>query len=179
MNLSSKIHHDRRPTFSLASGLRIICARCAIAPASTTVCASSGECLQMSLRAEAAIRFSEISGSCDQLVCINMSQQEHTDCLRLSKANLNAEHEERYCASIHHTLSELSVVSCNVAKRPRCRFLHSWIKLFQADNKRIECAAVHHRLCKLWGVLCHRTQDECSCFFVESLKCMIGQTLAS
>ena len=36
-----------------------------MAPASTTVCASSGECLQISLRADAAIRFSEISGSYD------------------------------------------------------------------------------------------------------------------
>ena len=50
-------------TLSLASGLRIIWARWAMAPASTTVWASSGECLQMSLRAEAAIRFSESSGS--------------------------------------------------------------------------------------------------------------------
>ncbi len=34
-----------------------------MAPASTTVCASSGECLQMSLRAEAEIRLRESSGS--------------------------------------------------------------------------------------------------------------------
>ena len=52
-----------RLTLSLASGLRIIWARCAMAPASTTVCASSGECLQMSLKADAAMRFSDSSGS--------------------------------------------------------------------------------------------------------------------
>lgn len=50
-------------TFSLASGFRIIWARCAIAPASTTVCASSGECLLISLSAEAAMRFRDNSGS--------------------------------------------------------------------------------------------------------------------
>ena len=51
------------PTLSLASGLRIICARCAMAPLSTTVWASSGECLEMSLRVEAAMRLTAISGS--------------------------------------------------------------------------------------------------------------------
>lgn len=35
-----------------------------MAPASTTVWASSGECLQISLRAEAAMRFRDNSGSC-------------------------------------------------------------------------------------------------------------------
>lgn len=50
-------------TFSLASWFKIIWARWAIAPASTTVCANSGECLQMSLRADAAIRLSDNSGS--------------------------------------------------------------------------------------------------------------------
>ncbi len=34
-----------------------------MAPASTTVCASSGECLHTSLSADAAMRFREISGS--------------------------------------------------------------------------------------------------------------------
>lgn len=51
------------PTLSLASGLRIICARCAMAPLSTTVWASSGVCLEMSLRVEAAMRLRAISGS--------------------------------------------------------------------------------------------------------------------
>jgi len=50
-------------TFSFASGFRIIRARCAMAPASTTVCASSSECLQMSLKDDAATRFSANSGS--------------------------------------------------------------------------------------------------------------------
>ena len=35
-----------------------------MAPASTTVWASSGECLLMSDRAEAAMRFNDSSGSC-------------------------------------------------------------------------------------------------------------------
>ena len=39
-------------------------AKCATAPASTTVCASSGECLQISLNADAAILFKSNSGSC-------------------------------------------------------------------------------------------------------------------
>lgn len=50
-------------TLSLVSGFRVICARCAMAPVSTTVCASSGECLAMSLSVEAEILFREISGS--------------------------------------------------------------------------------------------------------------------
>lgn len=50
-------------TFNLASGFRIICARWAIAPVSTMVWASSGECLAMSLKAEAATLFRAISGS--------------------------------------------------------------------------------------------------------------------
>ncbi len=51
-------------TLSWASGLRIIWARCAIAPASTTVCANSGECLAISDNADAETRFNAISGSC-------------------------------------------------------------------------------------------------------------------
>ena len=54
---------DRTCLLSLASGLRIICAKWAMAPASTTVWASSGECLQMSESAEAATRLRESSGS--------------------------------------------------------------------------------------------------------------------
>lgn len=50
-------------TFSLASGFRIIWAKWAITPASTTVCANSGECFAISLRAETAILFKAISGS--------------------------------------------------------------------------------------------------------------------
>ncbi|MEQ2297944.1 hypothetical protein AMECASPLE_000064 [Ameca splendens] len=50
-------------TLSLASRLRIICAKCAMVPVSTTVWASSGVCLQMSLSVEAAMRLRAISGS--------------------------------------------------------------------------------------------------------------------
>lgn len=51
------------PTLSFASGLRIISASCAMAPVSTTVWASSGVCLQISLRVEAAMRLRANSGS--------------------------------------------------------------------------------------------------------------------
>lgn len=54
---------QRKTTLSLVSRLRISCAKCGIAPASTTAWASSGVCLQMSLRVEAAMRLRAISGS--------------------------------------------------------------------------------------------------------------------
>jgi hypothetical protein len=49
---------------SLPSGLTMSGARYATAPASTTAWASSGECLAMSARADAPMRFSDSSGSC-------------------------------------------------------------------------------------------------------------------
>ena len=61
MAMWASVPHTWR--LSLASGWLINGAKYATAPASTTACASSGECLQMSPKEEAEMRLRVISGS--------------------------------------------------------------------------------------------------------------------
>lgn len=86
------------PTLSLASGLRIICARCAMAPLSTTVWASSGVCLEMSLRVEAAMRLTAISGSRRQNTSRGTAPASTTDWANAAQwwTKVSSEHVPRF-----------------------------------------------------------------------------------
>ncbi len=89
-------------TLSLASGLRIICARWAIAPASTTVWANSGECLQMSLNADAAIRLRLNSGSWMQRTSRGTAPASTTDWANSEEERKQSFHGRIYFGDLLH-----------------------------------------------------------------------------
>ena len=77
-----------------------------MAPASTTVCASSGVCLQMSDKAEAAIRFSAISGSCGSNAELMEARGPTAATVGRWEAHLHTEDEHGDGASVHHRLRQ-------------------------------------------------------------------------
>lgn len=131
----------RELTFSWASGLSINCARWAMAPASTTVWASSGECLAMSDRADAATRFRAISGSCKQRTRSGTAPAS-TTCCDNSKDIRND--------SFDHRKNKDECSKSNQHYVERCIQEPKWLLLSQMDrtlqDKRREHPELRNRL---------------------------------
>ncbi len=84
-------------------------------PASTTACASSGVCLAMSLRADAATRFKPVSGSCTHNTNSTTAPASTTytqHCLSAKQWRQSTVHDSNHRCTTPSIVSGYKVLSC-------------------------------------------------------------------
>ena len=148
-----------------------------MAPVSTTVWASSGECLATSLRAEAAMRFRATSGSWRQSTSRGSAPASTTAWDRSAHGKQVFGGGCVWCVCVSEIVHVRTfVVPSDVPQGPGRGLLHPGVELLQGDDERVQRPTVHHRLGQRRGVSGHRTQHEGCCLLIEPLHTHITYT---